>query len=195
MGRPALKCHRESTLSSQGVTFSLLGLPIKTAWGKHAGGQLQCWLLCGSYNWEGGHLCTQGEEETSAPQANAPKERFGPSDSMGNGHIWLLVTSESVLSMFLSCFNLPANLRQVGQQGEVPKISSSCWSFALPKTSEMFQRKRTRIFPHWPEVSAYTDSPHLKSTPRHNSSANQVSVVLLSKELTALLELLWVISL
>lgn len=114
---------------------------------------------------------------------------------MGKGHIWLSVTSESALSMFLGCFNLLANLSQVGQQEGVPKISSSCRSFALPKTSEMLQRKRTRVFPWWSEVSARADSPHLKSTPRHDSSANQVSVVLLSKELTALLELLWVISL
>ena len=115
---------------------------------------------------------------------------------MGKGHIWLLVTSESALSMFLSFFNLLANLSQVGQQGgDVPKISCSRRSLALPKTSEMLQRKRTRVFPWWSEVSAYADSPHLKSTPTHNSSANQVSVVLLSKELPALLELLWVIAL
>jgi len=59
----------------------------------------------------------------------------------------------------------------------------------------MLQRKRTRVFPWWSVVSAYADSPHLKSTPRHHSPANQVSVVLLSKELIAFLELLWVISL
>lgn len=115
---------------------------------------------------------------------------------MDKGHIWLSVTSESPLSMFLSCFNLLANLSQVGQQGgEVPRISSSHTSFGLPETSEKHQRKRTGVFPWWSEVSAYADSPHLKSTPRHNSSANQVSVVLLSKELPAFLELLWVIAL
>lgn len=48
MGCPAPKCHCESTLSSQGVTFSLLGLLIQTAWGKRARGQLQCWR----YKWE-----------------------------------------------------------------------------------------------------------------------------------------------
>lgn len=134
--------------------------------------------------------------ETPCPEAKAPRERFGPSDSMGKGHIWLLVTSESALPMLPSCFNLLANFSQVGQQGgEAAKIYSSCRSFALPKTLEVLQRNRMRVFPWWSEVSAYADSPHLESTPRHYSSANQVSVALLSKELTTLLELLWVISL
>lgn len=114
---------------------------------------------------------------------------------MGKGHIWLSATSESALSMLLSCFNLQANLSQVGQQGGAPKISSSFRSFILAKTSEMLQRKKTRVFPQWSELSVYADSPHLESIPRHYSSANQVPVDLLSKELTALLELLRIISL
>lgn len=115
---------------------------------------------------------------------------------MGKGHIWLLVTSESALSMFLSCFNPLANLSRVGQQGgKLPKISSSHRSFALPKTSEVLQRKRMRVCPWWSGVSAYADSPHLESTPIHDSTANHASVVLLSRELTTLPELLWVISL
>jgi len=68
---------------------------------------------------------TAGKQDTFEPrlerrdpllkQIPPPKERFGSSDSTGKDHVWLSVTSESALSMFLSCLNPLDNFSQVGQ--------------------------------------------------------------------------------
>lgn len=167
MGCPALKCHPESTLSSQGVAFSLLGLLIQTAWGRNPHGQLQCWLF-----WEiqlGGDTPEpRGKRKKITSGGKAPKERFGPPNSMGKGHTWLLATSE--IAPFSTLLTHWPRKRRSAQDFQFPQ--DFCSSKAIRDAPEERPRVLTWCF----QVSARAGSPHLKS-PMHDSTANRVSVV------------------
>lgn len=126
----------------------------------------------------------RGKRSKTTSGAKSPEERFGPPDSTGKGHIWLLVTSES--SLFSTLLTHWPRKRRSAEDFQFPQ------AFCSSKDIRDAPEEEPRVLTWCSQVSARADSPHLKS-PKHDSTAKQVSVVLLPKELATLVELLWAV--
>lgn len=97
MGCPALKRHQESTLGARSHFF----LAGAAAANRH-------WLLC---DWRLETLEPRVERRHHSLMQKHPKRALGHL-TMAKDHVWLLITSGSPLSMFLSCFNLNFSTRR-----------------------------------------------------------------------------------